>query len=419
MQVQLTRSLLIGVASGSASLDVDTGVREFSTDGGVTWNPLAGSVTVPPGGTSFQIRVATLEDSLLEGTETMSVSASTSQNSSPVVGIGTILEGTVVLSISGPSDVNEAAGTITYTVSLSGASEKPISVNYSSNSASALSDIDYSGISGSLTFAPGETSKTITLSIINDAVFEGAESFSVGLSNAVNAAIQNGNVVTTIYDNGAGIGGNDDDRVVVTSVSSPSVTEGGDLIFNVNLSGAGDSNASVIVNASSGSASLVSDTAAREFSVDGGATWSPLTGVVNVPVGSTSFQVRIGTVVDGLIEGSETFTLSAATAQNSSPVNGIGTINDGVGQTISVTGPASVNEAAGTVTYTVSLSSPSGAVVSVNYATNNGTAVAGNDFAATAGSITFAPGETSKTITVPITNDSLVENVESFQLQLK
>jgi hypothetical protein len=70
------------------------------------------------------------------------------------------------------------------------------------------------------------------------------------------------------------------------------------------------------------------------------------------------------------------------------------------------------------ITFTVNLSGPSATAVSVQYATQNGTAVAGSDFNAAAGTITFAPGETSKSIDVYVIADSLVEPNEGFSVVL-
>ena len=70
------------------------------------------------------------------------------------------------------------------------------------------------------------------------------------------------------------------------------------------------------------------------------------------------------------------------------------------------------------VTYIVTLSSASNQTISVNYATANGTATAGLDYTATIGTLTFAPGATSKVINIPILNDSLNETDETFTLTL-
>src|SRR4029077_15427035 len=81
-------------------------------------------------------------------------------------------------------------------------------------------------------------------------------------------------------------------------------------------------------------------------------------------------------------------------------------------------GSYSVNENEGTATITVTRTGGSDVPVSVNYATSNGTATAGSDYAATSGILTFGVGETSKTFTVPIINDSAVENTETLTLTL-
>ncbi len=68
--------------------------------------------------------------------------------------------------------------------------------------------------------------------------------------------------------------------------------------------------------------------------------------------------------------------------------------------------------------FTVSLSSASDQVVTVNYATANGTAIAGQDYQALSGSLSFAAGERSKTIRVQVLGDLLVEGNESFRVNL-
>jgi hypothetical protein len=74
--------------------------------------------------------------------------------------------------------------------------------------------------------------------------------------------------------------------------------------------------------------------------------------------------------------------------------------------------------AAGTASFTVSLSKASASAVTVNYATANGTATAGSDYTAKTGTLTFAAGETSKTVTVNILGDTVVEANETFDLLL-
>ena len=68
--------------------------------------------------------------------------------------------------------------------------------------------------------------------------------------------------------------------------------------------------------------------------------------------------------------------------------------------------------------FIVSLAYAQDESVSVNYATTNGTALAGEDYIATSGTLTFAPGETSMTVTVPVTADAPAEPDETFFLNL-
>ena len=77
-----------------------------------------------------------------------------------------------------------------------------------------------------------------------------------------------------------------------------------------------------------------------------------------------------------------------------------------------------VDEADGTANFVITLDRPSAGVVSINYATQDGTALAGSDYVAEAGTLKFAPGETAKTVKVQLINDTLPEGAEAFSLAL-
>ena len=124
------------------------------------------------------------------------------------------------------------------------------------------------------------------------------------------------------------------------------------------------------------------------------------------------------TTNDIISEPSENITLGAATPQNVAPVVGTGTIIDNDGTPSLSVNDVSVNEAAGTATFTVTLSNPSASTVTVGYNTSNGSAVAGSDFTSASGSLTFNPGVTSQTITVSITDDNVFELAETFNVNL-
>ena len=232
--------------------------------------------------------------------------------------------------------VNESDGTATFTVTRSGDIGASASVDYATSDGTAKAVADYTPTSGTLHFATGETSKSITVAIIDDHIFEGSEFFNITLSNA--------NSGTSISDNFAVATIKDDDADTGTPTGSITVTgkgdvsEGSDAIFTVTL-GAASSSATIITL----TAGATGDSAT--YGVDYSTTFSayyfagsvkinlPLTnGQLSLPAGVTSFFVAVPTVNDTFYEGAERFTLAAAIASGQSDT-GIATIlDDGTGQ---------------------------------------------------------------------------------------
>ncbi|MFT3920936.1 MAG: Ig-like domain-containing protein [Myxococcales bacterium] len=105
-----------------------------------------------------------------------------------------------LLSINNPT-TNEGNGTMTFTVSLSQASAKTISVNYATANGTATAGSDYTATTGALTFNSGDTTKTFTVPVLEDTAVETAETIRVNLSNATNAALGVAQGTGTITDN--------------------------------------------------------------------------------------------------------------------------------------------------------------------------------------------------------------------------
>src|SRR5262249_48039370 len=96
-----------------------------------------------------------------------------------------------------------------FTIILSHATHsQTVTVSYATADGTAhTSDNDYTSASGSLTFNAGETSKTVTVSVIGDLTYEQAETFYVNLSSASNATIGDSQGVGTIVNDDVGLGG--------------------------------------------------------------------------------------------------------------------------------------------------------------------------------------------------------------------
>jgi hypothetical protein len=180
-------------------------------------------------------------------------------------------------------------------VTLDAPSNKTVTVNYATANGTATAGSDYAAVSGKLTFAAGETARTVAVPVFGDRAFEPDETFVVNLSGAKGARIADGQGVVRIID--------DEPRLSV-----------------------GDAAGTVVYAA------------------------------------------------DGTTAGT-------------------------------------------TLTFTVSLATAYDQAVTVNYATADGTATAGVDYLAAAGTLTFAPGETTKTVTIQVLgNDAGV--TETFYVNL-
>ncbi|KAA3654940.1 MAG: type I secretion C-terminal target domain-containing protein [Proteobacteria bacterium] len=441
-----TATFTVTLSNPSAStVTVDyasaNGTAVAGAAGAGDYDTVGGTLSFAPGVTTQTITVNINNDAIYEISEQFAIDLSNPTGGAVIgdgQGIGTIRDdgtggppGTdndiPAVSISGPVLVNEAAGTLTYTVSLTNPSDHPVTVDVATANGSAQAGSDYTALSQSLTFAPGVTSQTVTVAILNDspAVYEGAEDYTVALSNVAGAVIGTGSVTTTIVDDGTGgPPGGDDDRPVISIAGPAEVNEGaGTITYTLNLS-----------NPSANAVSVTVDTA--DAGATAGADYSPIASqVVTFAPGATSATVTVSIVNDTVFEGAEAYrvNLSAPTGGASIGTGSVTTTirDDGTGgppgtdddtPVISITGPAVVNEAAGTVTYTVSLSNPSTSAVTVGYASADGTAIAGapgaGDYDAVSGTLTFAPGVTSQTITLTINNDATYERAEDYSLNL-
>ncbi|MCG8426016.1 MAG: ASPIC/UnbV domain-containing protein, partial [Chromatiales bacterium] len=106
--------------------------------------------------------------------------------------------------------VSEESGMASFTVSLSTTSSEEVRVDYSTIDATATAPDDYTAVSGTLILAPGETSGQVQVPIIDDALSEGMETFTLQLSNPVGAIIANDTGTGTITDNEASACGQPD-----------------------------------------------------------------------------------------------------------------------------------------------------------------------------------------------------------------
>jgi Calx-beta domain len=140
-------------------------------------------------------------------------------------------------------------------------------------------------------------------------------------------------------------------------------------------------------------------------------------------IGETTKTIAVEILGDTLDEFDESFSLNLSNPSNViiTKTQAVATIQDDDAPPTLTINDRSITEGDnGTqlVNFTISLSAPSGKPITVNYTTADGTAIAGSDYAATNGTLTFAPGETSKTVSVQVIGDTLDEFDETFGLNL-
>jgi hypothetical protein len=299
----------------------------------------------------------------------------------------------------------EPVATRTVTVSLSAASALPITVPYTV-SGTATNPDDYTIAPDSpLTFAPGETSKSITITVIDDSEIEPDETVVLDLGAPTNATLGATTTYTeTITDDDSGVtvsfgaaGGSAAEGVATRTVT---VTLSGPLPFPV-----------TVPYTVSGTA-----TSPDDYSI---APPSPLT----FAPGETNKTITITVVDDTLVEADETVVLTLGTPTNA----GLGAtttytetiVDDEPTPTVAfATAAGSAPEGVATRTVTVVLSGPSTLPITVPYSVS-GTATSPEDYSISPASpLAFAPGETSKTITITVVDDTLVESDETVILTL-
>ena len=294
-------------------------------------------------------------------------------------------------------------GTLAFAVTLDVASTANVTVDYATADGSAAAAHDYTALSGTLTFAPGETAKTVEVQTLPDTAPESDETLTLTLSNALGATLADSEAAGTIRD------------VLPPLTASlnglPQAHDGGRLFaFEIRFSEEFDG---LRLTALEAGALMV--TGGRLVDTQRTVRGQNRSVTVRVrPSGTGAVRVELAATADctaaTAICTSDGRTLSAAItaavpgpATPALPVLGVADAGDDEG---------------GTLAFAVTLSEAATGAVTVDYATADGTANAGVDYTAASGTLSFSADETSKTVAVRVLTDTTVENDETLTLTL-
>ena len=297
-------------------------------------------------------------------------------------------------------------GTLAFRVTLAPAASGPVEVAYATadgpSANGAAAGEDYTAASGTLAFKPGETEKTVAVAVAGDVLGEGAETLTLALSDATGASIGDGEATGTI---GASAG---PAALTASFLGVPPEHDGQDP-FTVELR-------------FSEEPQRLSYRTVRDslFAVSGGTLAKARR---FEPPANLRYELTLAPSGDGAV------TLARAAL----PACGVpGAVCTGDGRSLSgalalsVPGPAALSVADAqvkegpdaTLAFAVTLDRVRHAAVTVDYATRDGTAVAGADYTNTSGTLTFVAGETRKTVDVQVLADSHDEGSETMTLAL-
>ena len=288
-------------------------------------------------------------------------------------------------------------------VSLSRSASEAVTANYATSDFTATVGEDYTGRSGTLTFAAGEKAKTVQVEVLDDSVSERIEWFRLVLSNPSGAGAYLGDASGkgTIWDN-EGI-------PVTASFESMPTNHDGSTEFAFELEF--DEEFPVGWRTLQESAFQVTNgqvTAVRRLR----------------PPKSQRWEITVRPASQEAVEITLTPKETCGETGAICTVDGRG-LAAPVSETVAGPPPelsvadARVQEAPGaTADFAVSLSPAASAPVTVDYATSDGTATAGEDYTEASGTLTFAIGEAAKTVRVAVGDDLHDEGEETFTLTL-
>jgi len=403
------------VISGKALANATVNIAIDPDNNAATSNSFTYTTTADANG-DYSLNLATATPasgtaSFVAGTASVSVTQAVPGGASPATVITLPVSTTTSYSASIASDHITEGGNAVFTVTRSGDTSGTGTVVYATQNGTATAGSDYTAAGATLSFAAGQTTKTVTVATTDDAAVEGNETLSLVLTNPVGGVLGTSSASATIVDNEGPV------FSLSNTSTGVSFSEGvGTYSFTVNREGLTTNAATVVVSSAGGTATA-------------GADYTVVNQTVSFAAGETSKTVTVTIADDAVVEGNETFNVqlsspSAGGLIDASKASITATIQDNEVAVIGFGDAGSsvtVNEDAGSVTLSLVRTGPATSAASVIVTTtSSGSASFANsaDFSAGSQTITFAAGQTQRSVTINITDDAIAEVNENFVVSL-
>jgi hypothetical protein len=283
-----------------------------------------------------------------------------------------------------------------------------VGVSYAASDGTATAGLDFGAAAGTVALGPGMLTGTFTVGILPDTAVEGNEAAVLSLSNPTGGALlgQQSTAVLNITDN-------DPPVVLKLSAASYGASEKGP-VATITVSRLGPTAGTVGVSYTTGDGTATIS----------GSDYGAASGTLSFGPGVKGRTFTVPILEDTTDENDETVTLALGSPTGGAvlgfPSHGLLTIRDNdAGGTLQLGLAAyTANETSDSALITVTRLRGAASGVSVNYATSDGTATAGSDYAATSGTLNFAAGDLSESFLVPILDDSSGEGAEVLQVAI-
>jgi len=386
---------------------VDYATADGSATDGEDYFGNSGTLAFAPGEAIQFVEVSVLGDAASPASRTFGVSLSAPDGNAR---LGAVTSATVEIQnsdsvvqfASAEYSVSADEGTATLTITRAGNTSLPGTVDYATADDSAHASRDYTARSGTVSFDPGQASRTISVPVLVHASGAPSVSFTVGLSG----------------ENGAFLGSRT--TAVVTVRNEHSVVEFDAPAETVSND---DGVASLVVRRT-GNTSLAGAVAYATFSdtAVAGTDYAAETGVLSFAAGQETGSIPVSLLLNPLAPAPRVFGVTLSDAAGGAVIGHDDTARVTVTNLHSVVGFAATTYAAresdGAVTFTLSRAGNIDEPASINFATADGTAVAGADYVGAAGVISFSAGQSAATFDVTVNPDLEFDPDETFTVTL-